>query len=187
VELGAAYLTFDDAFIDGAELDNSWDVNAKWSFAQLLGGKTAVGAQFLQLQATDIELGDVNVDFTQAYLAWTRLFCFSEGNQSLAWTLGANWTQFDPDFGDSDSDFRYFTSLELGLTRMFAVIAEYQTESDKVGDASPISTVAARIRINPTIAAQFGTTNALGPVGLSDHNFFAGLTFSFGGAQNVQQ
>lgn len=179
LEFGALYSTLDDVTLEGVDLDNPWGVNAKFAFADLFGGKAAVGAEYI---TESFSLGEADFDgtVTQAYLAWTRPFALGEV-QSLGVTVGANWTQIDPDVIDSFDDIRYFAGLDLALSERIAVLADYQTRSSDLLDARALSAITARIALTSAIDLQFGSTNAFGPIATEDHNFFAGLKFQFGG------
>jgi len=180
-ELGAAYDTFSDT-----EFKNAWGVNAKYGFGDIFKFRPAIGAQFMRITGREISIDDSSVeptiDFTQAYLAFTRVFAM--GDQSLGLTLGANWTKAKAEIGDlttiDEDAIRGNVGVDLMLTPMLSVVAEYQTRSSKVGDEHPLSSIAARVKLNKMFTLQVGSTNALGPVGFGDHQFFAGLDFNFG-------
>lgn len=183
-ELGAAYTIFDDATLDGVddggvELDNAWNVNGKFAVGRFLGGQGALGAQWSTFD-TNVDFG---VDFLQAYFAWTGCFDptgIGRPNTSLTW--GVNWTQADPDVGDTSDAFRFFAGVGFGLTDKLALLAEYQTEDEDVFDTDPISAITARYWLSRTTGLQVGYTNALGGmIGTDNHNLFAGLTFGLGG------
>ena len=182
LEFGAMYTVIDDADIVGLSLDSAWGVNAKFAFAELFGGKAAIGGQYITAPFT-LGLTDYDGTVTQAYLAWTRPFVFGEdATQSLGLTVGANWTQIDPEVIDTLDDIRYFAGLDLMLSERISVLADYQTRSSDLADARGLSAVTARIALTQMINLQFGTTNAFGPIAGDDHNFFAGLSLGFGGA-----
>lgn len=189
-EFGVAYDPFNsDAVGEIAgvllPLDSMWGANAKVRFGRFLGGNGAIGAQFLRFRA-DVPVDEttikLNNDFEQAYFAWTAgIRPVRNGDSVLNLTWGVNWTRFDPEEGTSDSAFRFFAGAELWLTRMIAISADYQTKKTDVGDTKAISAVAARICLNPNLALQVGTTNALGVIGQDDHNTFFGLAIALGG------
>lgn len=183
IELGVLYAVLNDVVPFGVDQDNPWGVNAKWKFAQFLGGDAAIGAQYITAPFT---LGD-EVDFDgtliQAYFAWTRNFALGD-TQNLGFTWGANWTQIDPDIIDKFDDVRFFAGLDLALSERLSVLVDYQTKSTDLFDERALSTATARIKLTPMIDLQFGSTNAFGPVALDDHEFFAGLAFKFGGARD---
>lgn len=170
LEIGVLY----EIFNDESGLDNAMGANAKFALGNILGGRTAIGAQFIRLE-TDF---DDTLEVIQAYLAWTRRMAIGD-EQALALTLGANWTQADFD-GDSIDDTRFFAGLDLALSERLNVLIDYQTASSEF-EEDPISAVTARIALNRMLALQVGTTNALGPIGLDEHNFFIGLNARFGG------
>lgn len=182
LEVGALYAFLDDATLVGLDLDNPWGVNAKYAFADLFGGKAAVGGEYITESFT---LGEADFDgtVTQAYVAWTRPFALGEV-QKLGVTVGANWTQIDPDVIDKIDDIRYFAGLDLALSDRIAVLADYQTRSSDLFDAKAMSAITARIALTQMIDLQFGSTNAFGPIAGEDHNFFAGLAVKFGGTKS---
>ncbi|MHB0938941.1 MAG: hypothetical protein ACYDCO_22365 [Armatimonadota bacterium] len=182
IEVGVLYATLDDVAPFGLDFDNPWGVNAKWKFAQFLGGDAAIGGQYITAPFT-IEGIDFDGTVSQAYFAWTREFGLSE-TQNLGFTWGVNWTQIDPDIIDSVDDTRFFAGLDLALSDRISVLADYQTRSDELLDERALSAVTARIRLTNAVVLQFGSTNAFGPIATEDHNFFAGLGFQFGGAQD---
>jgi len=174
VEIGASFTIFDE----DTDLDNAMGANAKFAFGNILGGRPAVGAQFFRLEDIDGDTADV----IQAYLAWThRSVLGEEDAQALAFTLGANWTQIDAEGEETIDDTRFFAGIDLSLSDRLSVLVDYQTESSDLLDASPITAVSARVAINRMLALQVGTTNALGPIALDEHNFFIGLSADFGG------
>jgi len=182
IELGALYAVLDDAAPFGLDLDNPWGVNAKWKFAQFLGGDAAVGAQYITAPFT-IGLTDFDGTVTQAYFAWTRNFGLGD-TQNLGFSWGANWTEIDPDVIDKIDDIRFFAGLDLALSERLSVLVDYQTKSSDLLDARALSAVTARVMLTPMIDVQFGSTNAFGPIATDDHEFFAGLAFKFGGARD---
>jgi len=172
-EVGASYMFFDE----DTGLDNAIAANAKLAFGNILGGRPAVGAQFLRLEDTD----GFTADVIQAYLAWTHNTMLGEEDaQALAITLGANWTQVDAEGEDTIDDTRFFAGVDLALSNRLSVLVDYQTESSDLLDASPLTAVSARIALSRMLTLQVGTTNALGPIALDEHNFFIGLSAGFG-------
>jgi len=178
LEVGASYATFSDDV--NFTFNKAWDANAKYAFATLLSGKAAIGAQYMNIDLTT----DATAKISQGYLAWTRNMTLGEdAEQALGITLGANWTQIkvaEEDF--SENGIRYFAGLDLMLTPMFSVLADYQTKRSEFEEERAISAVTARIQLNRMIALQLGSTNAIGPIGTDKHNFFAGLEARFGGS-----
>lgn len=181
-ELGAAYETFSDT-----EFDNAWNVNAKLGFGNIFSFRPAIGAQFTRVTGESVIFEETSVepkvDFTQAYLALTRVFAF--GDQSLGLTVGGNWTKVKSELDDvtliDESAVRGNVGVDLTLSQTLSVLAEYQTRSTKIGEEHPLSSIAARVRLSPMFTLQVGSTNALGPIGFGDHKFFAGLEAKFGG------
>lgn len=182
-ELGVAYAPFND---DPA-VDQLLGANAKWSFGEFLGGRGALGVNFNRLELSeDLDLTDDQVDFTQAYFAWTRCFNVSGDRPNLGLTWGVNWTSTDPNddlepFVPDDEAFRFFAGAALSLMPNLELMAEWQSEDEDVGDVDPITAFTARYYFSETFAAEVGTTNAIGPIGTDEQNLFAGLSFGFGG------
>lgn len=183
-ELGAAYDTFSKT-----EFKNVWGANAKYGFGDIFKFRPAIGAQFMRIKGRSILIDDTatepTLDFTQAYVAFTRVFAM--GDQSLGLTVGGNWTKAKAKIGGlstiDENAIRGNVGIDLTLTPALSVLAEYQTRSNKIGDEHPLSSIAARIKLSKMFGLQVGSTNALGPVGIGDHKFFAGLEFNFGSKQ----
>lgn len=173
-ELGGAFDFIND---DALGLDQAWGANAKIRIGKILGGDSAIGAQFRR----ETDLADFDTDFTQGYFAWTTGFTTGmSAFSAVGITWGVNWTRLDPEVGDSADDWRFFAGADVRITKGINLVAEYQTDEASLGDADPISAFTARITLSPSLQAQVGTTNAYGLRGLADHNVFAGLTFAFG-------
>ncbi len=187
-ELGVAYAPFED----DAVVNRLLGANAKFSFGQFLGGRGAIGASFNRFELDeDLDLDDNDeVDFTQVYFAWTRCFntgAGASGRPNLALTLGVNWTSTDPDtslvpFVPDDEAFRFNAGVALAISPSIELMAEWQSEADEIGDEEAITAFTGRFYFSDNFAAQIGFTNAIGPIGTGDHNFFAGLSYGFGGS-----
>ena len=175
LEVGATYMLFDE----DTDLDNAIAANLKFAFGNILGGRPAVGAQFMRLEDID---GDT-ADIIQAYLAWTHNMMLGEDDaQALAITLGANWTQIDAEGEETIDDTRFFGGIDLALSERLSVLVDYQTESSDLLDDRAMTAISARVALNRMLSMQVGTTNALGPIALDEHNFFIGLSARFGGS-----
>jgi len=176
LEVGAAFWR---TSIDGADVDTA-SANAKIALPiSLIGGKTAVGAV---LASTNPPIGP-DVTTTYIYVANTRtLLGIPGGGQVFSLTLGANWTQFED--GASVDDIRGFAGLQFELMDSLSVAAEYQMESDELGDADPLTSVIARLAVNENFKLEAGVTNADPFTGsftaTNEHNLFASLIFGWG-------
>ncbi|MHB9026266.1 MAG: hypothetical protein ACYC7E_19170 [Armatimonadota bacterium] len=173
LEVGAMYETLSNS----SGFDDAWGGNAKFTIGHWFGGQTAVGAQFIRLED---QLG-IRTEFLQAYLAWTTGLA-GLGESGLSLTLGTNFTRVDViDLDLSEEAFRFFAGVNFALAEGFALVGEYQTEQEQLGDISPISSAAVRIGLGNNLTAQIGYTNAFNLVGADEHNLFGGLQYRFGG------
>ncbi|MHB0936745.1 MAG: hypothetical protein ACYC6A_10180 [Armatimonadota bacterium] len=177
LEVGAAIWRAD---IAGEDLDTI-SANAKLRLPiSLIGGSTAVGAILAQ---TDVPVGD-ELTTTYVYIANTRgLLGIPGGSQPFKLTLGANWTQIEN--GVSVDDIRGFASLQFDLMDTISVAAEYQMESDELGDADPLTSLVGRLGISENFILEGGVTNAnpftAGFTAQDEHNLFVSLIFGWGG------
>ena len=202
-ELGVMYAKFSDSALTPFPItsdltdvlllfpsDNIWGANGKWRFGRFLGGDAAVGAQFQRLK-TDV---DVNFDFSQAYIAWSTMLSNAPSifaDSTL--TVGANWTKVKRDsftllidedtidVPEYDEDaIRLNAGLMVVVSKSIAIEGEIQTKSEKLGDQDPLTALTARFAISPNFTLQAGWSNAEpgGMFATSDHNFFAGLSFT---------
>ena len=172
-ELGAMYTPFSDTV---PALDKMWGANAKIRLGKLVGGDSALGAQFLRLEDDT----GFQIDFPQAYFAWTTDFGGGD-SPMFGLTWGANWTRVDPEVGDSNDAFRFFGGVSVNVGRSISLLGEIQSADSDIDDIKPITSATARIGLGSTLNAQVGYTNALGVIGVEDHNWFAGLNLAFGG------
>lgn len=172
IEVGASY----DPFSSKAVSNPAWGVNAKGSFLRFFGGESALGVQFRRERGARDDFFASNTDFIQGYFAWTTDFSAETVDYSnIAITLGTNWTRVKPFEGQEEFAVRGFAGATIFLTRDISLMAEYQTKNAKVGDADPVTSVAARYRFNPDVSAQVGMTNGIGLSGTTDHTIFAGI------------
>lgn len=177
LEVGAAFWRAD---IVGEELDTiSANAKLKLPFS-LIGGSTAVGAIVAR---TDALIGD-ELTTTYAYLVNTRgLLGIPGGSTPLKLTLGANWTRIEN--GDSVDDIRGFAALQFDLMDAVSIAAEYQMESEDLGDADPLTSLVGRVNLGENWAIEGGITNAdpltAGFTAADEHNLFISLIFGWGG------
>lgn len=177
LEVGAAFWRTDFA---GDDLDTI-SANAKFVLPiGLIGGDTALGAI---LARTNVPIGS-DITTTYLYVANSRgIFGIPGGIQTLQFTIGANWTQFEN--GVSVDGLRGFAGLELALMDTLSVAAEYQTESDDLGDADPLTSLVARLAISDNFILEAGVTNAnpifAGFNATDEHNLYASIIFGWGG------
>jgi len=177
LEAGAAFWRADVA---GEEIDTI-SANAKFRLPiSLIGGTTAVGAI---LARTDVPIGD-ELTTTYVYLANTRgLLGIPGGSTPFKLTLGANWTQIEN--GISVDDIRGFASLQFDLMETISIAAEYQMESEDLGDADPLTSIVGRVGLGENWAIEGGVTNAdpftAGFTATDEHNLFLSLIFGWGG------
>jgi hypothetical protein len=175
-EIGAAF----DPFSTDAGIDQALGLNGKLQIGQWATGTAALGAQYRNEEFT----GGFEQDFMQAYFAWsTQMRPGTLGIADVGLNLGVNWTEVDPDLGNTENGFRIFAGVRVGVTDSIALMGEYQSEDEDLGDADPITAFTVRFQLTPGIAAQVGITNAVGLIASPDHNLFAGLNFSFGMGQ----
>lgn len=177
LEVGAAFWRAD---VDGESIDTI-SANAKFKLPlSLIGGTTAVGAI---LANSDEPVGG-DVTTTYAYIVNTRgLLGIPGGTQPFKLTLGANWTRFED--GESVDDIRGFAALQFDFMDTLSVAAEYQMESDDLGDADPLTSVVGRLGFSENWAVEGGVTNAnpftAGFTATDEHNLFLSLIFGWGG------
>ncbi|HEX2950705.1 MAG TPA: hypothetical protein VHV83_14250 [Armatimonadota bacterium] len=174
-EVGAGY-----AFSEVGEDDaNTWNVNAKYQFAENFGFPWSIGARFAQ---TDLSASDTTVNTFNAYLVGSRIFPRKDPAQPLIiGSFGLNWTTQDAD--DTNDAFRVFGSASATFCNGLELAADVQAQSDDF-DSDPLYSLVARYPLSNTTTMQVGFTNA-NPTFVSSQsegNFFAGLNLSFDGA-----
>jgi hypothetical protein len=166
VEVGGLY-TFNNA-------TNVWGANAKLGFSLLGMNDFAVGGNYTR--ETD---GDLKT--TQAYLVHTHRMTLGN-NLGLRVSVGGNWTKIKDAVIDADG-IRGYAVGDLALTRALSVIGEYQTTTNDLPEAKHLSSWGVRLNMSPSLSFQGGWTNAslLNGFGTGAHNWYAGLSFAFGG------
>jgi hypothetical protein len=174
LEAGAAV----NGFNGDVHFDTAWALHGKLAVGRAATGTMAIGAQYLSQQ------GDLVPDQKawQGYLAWSSDFAPEVVDASgINLTVGANWTRIRPT-GSADLDaVRAYAGLEMRMLKSLVIATEYQTKSPTLGDAEPVTSVAARITVNPLVSLQIGSTNALGFSALPQHTFFFGAALQVAG------
>lgn len=152
--------------------------NLKFVGFNFLGGKSALGAQYLRGR----DQSDNETDYYQGYFAWTSNFDMEDDDYSnMALTLGANWTTARPvDVVDSTdkSGVRYFAGLTVYLTDDLQLMGEFQSKNTQIGDQAATTSYGLRYRFNDEVSGQVGFTNSLGIYSLDHPGVFAGLDFT---------
>jgi len=180
-EVGVTYNNADIDFTDPIEPANNQSsdlsgvgLNAKYLWPDIVANMPVAAGIVYQ------NLGDTTV--TQLYGVGTRLF--SAGSSSapaIRGTLGANWTNVKYDA--SDDAIRPFIDVDIAFASGLNITAEYQLKSSKLGDESPVSTLAARYPLNAdkSLIGQIGLTNAkFGVLGTEKHTMVLGVNYLFG-------
>lgn len=179
LEIGAGYTKVST---DGDDI-TMWNVNAKYATpVNLLGFAWSAG---LVYGSADIAGGDITA--TQLYWVGDRTIALAENTPALNVTAGVNWTQIDPDGGDTLDAFRFFGGVSAAITPKLTGSLEMQSAAGDF-DEKPMGAITLRYAFTPALTAQVGYTNSfLGVIGNTDidgeatYNPFVGINYTFGG------